>query len=171
MTNRRLATSDEETLWATAFAAGRFTDPAVPGGTGERVAFRVPDAIVAAVSPGLRPKIGQVHYRGPVVFTDRRVLAPDPGGPQWLWTDRIDGVTADPSGCGVIVFPTEEAFTAGERAWGVLPPSLLDTQPPPPYVTLSGLLMWNRAVAAWRASRGELEAWVQDTTKAMEGRR
>ena len=74
MTNRRLATADEETLWATAFAAGRFTDPAVPVGTGERFALRVPDVIVASVSPGLRPKIGLVHYRGAEIARQLKLL-------------------------------------------------------------------------------------------------
>jgi hypothetical protein len=164
---RRLPVADEETLWATAFAAGGFSDAAVAAGTGERVALRVPEAVVANVTPGLRPHAGAVHYRGPVVFTDRRVLAAVPGGPEWPWSDRIDRAFAEASGCGVMVIPTVEALADGDHAWGVLAPSALDDEPPPAFVTLAGLLMWNRAVAAWRASRGELEAWVQETSAAM----
>jgi hypothetical protein len=161
--------SDEEAVWAALFADGRLTDPAITPGTGERVALRVPDAVVATVRPGVRPVVAEVLSRGPVVVTDRRVLSLGEPPFSAAWSAEIRGVVPEPNGCGAIVFPTDDAFRAGRRPWALLPPSLLDPEPPPRHVTLAGLLMWNRVVAAWRASRGELEDWVSETGRALRG--
>ena len=163
--------ADEESAWAATFAAGSIADPALQAGTGERVALRVPDAVVATVGVGFRPVVHDVLFRGPVVFTDRRVLGVGEGGPQWPWSDRIWQVFAEASGCGAMVLPSQEALADGDRAWGILPPSMLDPTPPPRHVTLSGLIMWNRAVAAWRASCGQLDQWVLETSHSLRGNR
>ena len=163
--------ANEESAWAATFAAGSIADPAVPAGTGERVALRVPDAVVATVGVGVRPVVHEVLFRGPVVFTDRRLLGVGEGAPQWPWSDRIWRVFAEAGGCGAMVLPTEQAFADGDLAWGILPPSMLDATPPPRHVTLAGLLMWNRAVAAWRASCGQLDEWVQETANSLRGTR
>lgn len=164
----RADSADGESAWAATFAAGGLADPAE---TGERVALRVPDAVVATVGSGLRPVIHDVLFRGPVVFTDRRVLGVGGGAPQWPWSDRIWRVFADASGCGAMVLPSQEAFADGDRAWGILPPSMLDATPPPRHVTLAGLLRWNRAVAAWWASCGQLDQWVLETSRSLRGSR
>lgn len=165
--SRTWGTADEEAVWATLFAEGRLTDPAVAAGTGERVALRVPDAVIAVVRPGSRPVIAEVLSRGPVVVTDRRVLSLGAPPFESAWGPEVRGVVPESSGCGAIVFPTDDAFRAGRRAWAVLPPSLLGREPPPRHVTLAGFLMWNRVAAAWRASRGELEDWVRETGQAL----
>lgn len=169
MSSTRWDRADDEAVWAAAFAAGQITDPDVPAGAAERVALRVPEAVVARVRPGLRPIVLEIAYRGAVVVTDRRVLGLD--GQQWLWDSTIGQVFADAGGGGAIALPTDAALAAGHRPWGVLPPSLLDDEPPPRHVTLGGLLMWNRVVAAWRASRGELDAWLSETGTSLRGSR
>ena len=119
----------------------------------------------SALTTSGTPVILEVLHRGPLVVTDQRVLALE--GQQWTWDDTIEVVFAEASGCGAIVLPTAAALATGARPWALLPPSLLDEDPPPRHVTLASLIMWNRVVAAWRASRGELDSWLLETGNAM----
>lgn len=157
--------ADDEATWAVTFAAGSIRDAAVPAG--EAVALRIRDVVVAFVGLGARPAVTEVLYRGSVVVTEKRIMLVDEPGRQRLWDAGIEIVVAESDGCGAIVIPTPDALAAGARPWGLLPPSLLDPEPAERWVTLAGLVMWNRVVGAWRASRGELDQWVEQVTAAV----
>jgi hypothetical protein len=165
----RRVIADGEASWARAFARGHITDPAIPPGTGERVALRIPDAVVAILRPGPspRPVVEKVLSRGPVVVTDRRVLSL--GGPPFeaAWDPQVRAVVPDRDGCGALIFPTDDAFRAGRRLAALLPPFMLNPELPPRAATLPGYLMWNRVAAAWRASAGELDIWVRKTKEEL----
>jgi len=164
--------ADQELTWSVTFEAGGYTDPAIPADSDERVALRVPEAAVAVLAPGPIPQVRDVLARGPVVFTDRRILIADGAKvtAEWPWPQDLQRVFAEASGCGVMIVPTDAALQAGQRLWGVVPPSLLGDKPPERWMTLMGWLTWNRAAAAWFAHRGRLVDWQRSTADLLRGK-
>ena len=143
--------------WAAAFAAGEFVDPAVPIGTGERVALRLNDAVVAQSWPANPPGVTQILYRGPLVITDRRILAAG-GVTQWSWSDGISRVIVQFNGWGVSATPTRAAILKGRLGWDILNPAVLNREPQEPAELDVLRPAWNRILAAWRASEPGLQA-------------
>jgi hypothetical protein len=162
------ALGEQEMAWADLFEAGVISDPLVQRGSGERVAVRVPDAVVATLIPGQLPTIDRTIGRGAVLVTDRRVvLLNDDGGSEWRWDDSVGCAFAESHGAGLMIAPTAAAFATGTQLRGVLHPLLSQPTQPSPQLMWAGLFMWNRAAAGWYASRGELHIWRERTRLAF----
>jgi len=159
---------EQEMVWADLFAAGVVSDPLVSRAVGERVAVRVPDAVVAALTPGQLPVVDREVGRGVVVVTDRRVvLLNDDGGFEWRWDDTAARVFAESHGAGLMIVPTAAAFAGGMPLRGVVHPLLPALTPTTAQLLAAGLLMWNRAAAGWYANRGQLDVWRERTRRAL----
>jgi hypothetical protein len=150
--------------WSETFEAGGLTDPAVDLESGERFAIRVPNS--AAV--GVRPKGGKDSYverfaEGDIVATDRRLLVVrgDTVLHCWTWaTDTGDGSAVMPDGTGANFLPSDALHKAGARyLLGVVPQAVLKRRRPKPGLFFPMIAAWSRVVAAYRLSRGELDAW------------
>lgn len=154
--------------WSASFERGQYGDPAIPTGTGERVATRIPDAIIADLSiagigPQDTPKVTQTHARGPVVITDRRVVVATNKGQiswQFWWTPQVQTVLIDFHGAGAFVVPKPEAMNQGALMWGVMTPAMLTEKGPDHATSWVNVFMWQRISAAWHLfAYGNLNQW------------
>jgi hypothetical protein len=155
-----------------AFVNGQFKDPLIDS-SNELFALRVPEGLVAKLSPGIRPVIRTVEARGEVVVTNLRVVVVGEGDRILLdrpWPKGLEKVIAEVSGYGAIAIPTSDAMKQGSEMWGVVPPSLMLTPSPPRAVTVVEWILWNRVAAAWFASVGRIDSWQEQTARALRRR-